>query len=191
MNESCHIWMSHVTYERVMSHMNESCHIWMSHVKYESVMSHMNESCLTYKWVMSHMNVWNESCRRLATILIVYTMTVELICENICQSRLRSAKKSCACGGAKRYRYIFVCISIKNKNHARAEKRGGTDVFIFVDTFEKQECACRGARRYRYSFYIYIYLHIYTCILEWFWNEWISFWTRDLHTHGHTQITCK
>jgi len=54
MNESCHIWMSHVTYEWVMSHMNESCHIWMSH--------HMKESChiwmshVTYEWVMSHMN---------------------------------------------------------------------------------------------------------------------------------------
>ena len=24
-----HIWMGHVTYERVMSHMDESCHIWM------------------------------------------------------------------------------------------------------------------------------------------------------------------
>jgi len=50
MNESCHIWMSHVTYEWVMSHMDE----W--------VMSHMNESCLirisyvTYEWVMSY--VW-------------------------------------------------------------------------------------------------------------------------------------
>ena len=52
MNESCHIWMSHVTYEWVMSHMNESCHIWMSHVTYEWVMSHMNESL--------HMN---ESCQ--------------------------------------------------------------------------------------------------------------------------------
>jgi len=31
----------------VMSHMNESCHIWMSHVTYEWVMSHMNESCDT------------------------------------------------------------------------------------------------------------------------------------------------
>jgi len=47
MNESCHIWMSHVTYEWVMLHMNESCHIWMSHVTYEWVMSNMNES-LTY-----------------------------------------------------------------------------------------------------------------------------------------------
>jgi len=44
-NESCHIWMSHVAYEWVMSHMNESCCIWMSHVTYEWVMLHMNESC--------------------------------------------------------------------------------------------------------------------------------------------------
>jgi len=33
-NESCHVWMSHVTYEWVMSRMNESCHVWMSHVTY-------------------------------------------------------------------------------------------------------------------------------------------------------------
>ena len=79
MNESFHIWVSHVTHEGaipwiiaylrishvaykwVMSHMNESCHIWMSHVTYEWVMSHMNESChiwmshVTYEWIMSHM----------------------------------------------------------------------------------------------------------------------------------------
>ena len=35
-------WMSHVTYERVMSH------IWTSHV------THMNESCHTHERVMSH-----------------------------------------------------------------------------------------------------------------------------------------
>jgi len=76
-----HIWISHVTYEWVLSHMNESCHIWMNHVQYEWVMSHMNESyhawmshvpytrewstnpkgvaIVTYEQVMSHMN---ESC---------------------------------------------------------------------------------------------------------------------------------
>jgi len=31
-NESCHMWMSHVTCEWVMSHVNESRHMWMSHV---------------------------------------------------------------------------------------------------------------------------------------------------------------
>jgi len=72
MNESCPIWMSHVPYEWVMSHMNESCPICMSHVPYEWVMSHVNwthtndkhecyhRHCIvhrvTYEWVMSHMN---------------------------------------------------------------------------------------------------------------------------------------
>jgi len=74
----CCMWMSHVTWEWVMSHENESCHIWMSHVTCEGVMlmgmghvtcermmSHMNESChvwmshVTYEWVMSYVN---ESC---------------------------------------------------------------------------------------------------------------------------------
>ena len=44
-------WISHVTFERVMSHLNESCHIWMSHVTFEWVMSHLNVSC--HIW-MSH-----------------------------------------------------------------------------------------------------------------------------------------
>jgi len=57
-----HVWMSHVSYEWVISRINESCHTWMSHVTYEWVMSHMNESChmwlshVTYDWVTSHMN---------------------------------------------------------------------------------------------------------------------------------------
>ena len=73
-NESCHIWRSHVTHEWVMSHMNETCHTYMevmtevgtiSHVTCKWVTSHMNESChiwmshVTYEWVRSHMN---ESC---------------------------------------------------------------------------------------------------------------------------------
>jgi len=49
MNESWHIWMSHVAYEWVMAHIFEITDItiphWMSHVAYEWVMSHMNESC--------------------------------------------------------------------------------------------------------------------------------------------------
>jgi len=56
MDESCHIWMSYVTCEFGMLRRNESCHIWMSHVTYEWVMSHLNESYHTYEWVVSH--IW-------------------------------------------------------------------------------------------------------------------------------------
>ena len=84
LNKSCHIWMSHVIIEWVMSHKNEWFCIRMSNVKYEWVMlstdckfeapfyityqwvtSRMNESChmsmshVTYQWAMSHIN---ESC---------------------------------------------------------------------------------------------------------------------------------
>jgi len=66
MNESCHIWMSHVTYAWVMSYMNESCPIWMSHVPYESChiwMSHVPcpiwMSHVIFEWVVGHII---ESC---------------------------------------------------------------------------------------------------------------------------------
>jgi len=76
----------HVTYEGVKSHVNESCHIWMSHVthatlklfskawlrrarhvKYEWVMAHTIHSRVTCERVMSHMNtscpIWmSQSC---------------------------------------------------------------------------------------------------------------------------------
>ena len=59
-DESCHSWMSHVTYGWFMSHKSESCHIWMGLVTYGWVMSHKYESChiwmshVTYGWVTSH-----------------------------------------------------------------------------------------------------------------------------------------
>jgi len=63
--ESCPIWMSHVPYERGMSHMNEACPIWIRHVPYEWGMSHMNEAGpiwmrhVPYQWGLSHIN---EAC---------------------------------------------------------------------------------------------------------------------------------
>jgi len=79
-NESCHIWMSHVTYckwvmshmnelrhyvtyEGARSHVNESYHLGMSHITREGAMSHTNEPChiwmsqVTYE-VMSHVIDW-------------------------------------------------------------------------------------------------------------------------------------
>jgi len=46
-------WMSHVTYEWVMSHMSESCPIWMR------VMSHMNESCHMWHNFLVHRYMWD------------------------------------------------------------------------------------------------------------------------------------
>jgi len=43
----CHIWMSHVTYER--------CHIWTSHVTYEWVISCINEVCVLHRPIDVHM----------------------------------------------------------------------------------------------------------------------------------------
>ena len=53
--ESCHVWMSHVTCELVVSHMNESCHIWVSHVTHEWVMSRIKKGLVVLlKWVIRH-----------------------------------------------------------------------------------------------------------------------------------------
>jgi len=55
--ESCHISMSHVTYQWVMSHVNESLQeggMAYGHVTYESF--HISMSHVTYQWVMSHVN---------------------------------------------------------------------------------------------------------------------------------------
>jgi len=42
-----------------MPHMNESCHILMSHVTYEWVMSHMNETCHTCALCMSRVGIFH------------------------------------------------------------------------------------------------------------------------------------
>jgi len=58
MNESCHIWMRHVSSEGGMSHTNR---VWVrpTHlVSYERVMSRMNESCPTHGSCPTH----HESC---------------------------------------------------------------------------------------------------------------------------------
>ena len=60
--------MSHVTYDRVMSHMIESCHIWSSHVTYDRVMSHMNEAC----HVMSNVSSSSTSSQHIPVRIMRY-----------------------------------------------------------------------------------------------------------------------
>jgi len=91
---SWHIWMSHFTYEWVMSHMIESCHIWMGHVTHEWVMSHINESChiwmsrVTHEWIMSH--ITNECC---SPSLI----TARCVCLYVCSYKLVSSASLSPC----------------------------------------------------------------------------------------------
>jgi len=66
------VWMRHVTYECVMSH------IWMCHV------THMNASCRTYECVMSH--IWmrhvahmNMSCHTHTHTHIKHKMTSQIL----------------------------------------------------------------------------------------------------------------
>jgi len=65
------MWMSHVPHEWVVSCMNESCHIWLSYVTYAcsarrihtTCGAHLNKCCtshmrhLTCKWVISYINL--------------------------------------------------------------------------------------------------------------------------------------
>jgi len=87
-NTSCHMWMRHVAYTWVMSHVNESmsrvnetCHVWIStptrrkarllftlrHMWMRHVTcgclcwSRVKESCHMCRWVISHVN---ETCNR-------------------------------------------------------------------------------------------------------------------------------
>ena len=63
--ESCHIYMSHVTYIRVMPHIYESCHMYMRHVIYGCVMSHIYESCHMYMSHVCHVSHTNDVVLRM------------------------------------------------------------------------------------------------------------------------------
>jgi len=114
-NVSHHVWMIHITFEWVTSHMNVSHHIWMCHITYEWVTLHMNKSrhkCnkhgsvyknvsyhiwmgrVTYEWVTSRIF---ESCTHgiahssIASVFIYFLTsraTHEWICMHLYVTRL-------------------------------------------------------------------------------------------------------
>ena len=97
-NVSCHVWMSHVTYEWVMSHMIESCHIQMVYMneRTQIVMSHMNEPYhiwmihVTYEWALwMSPHTWY----RVPTISRLLKI-IGLFCKRALLKRRYSAKKT-------------------------------------------------------------------------------------------------
>jgi len=62
-NESCHIWKSYVTYERVMSHMNELCIFWEKKRIWDAFLSRhfkrYNKVCIhTYIYICIHTHTY-------------------------------------------------------------------------------------------------------------------------------------
>jgi len=105
MNELCHIWMSYVTHEWVMSHMNELCHIWMSYVTYECDiwMSNIWMRCV-------HMNElhMNELCHIwMSYISIIGQNRIELWC------RIPPKNGRIALWSATNRWYVVKCVSQK------------------------------------------------------------------------------
>jgi len=92
--------MSHVALECVMSHVNElyhvnaTCHIWMSRVTREGVMSLMNESCRIQMWHVTHEEVTPQ-----APIIHVTQVAVRcsvLQCDAVCCSLLHCVAVRCS-----------------------------------------------------------------------------------------------
>jgi len=76
-----------ILYGRVMSRMNESCHIWTSHVTYECVMSHVMchthepiMSCMNQSWVIAKPQIeWSKSLTTLWWLLSVGSINRSLL----------------------------------------------------------------------------------------------------------------
>jgi len=99
MNESCHIWMSHVTYKRVTSHINQSCHTWMrclpqqtarrcrflgAHHKQYTFICGMTHSYVT--WLI-HGPVISYTSRCTSQGMITYESVMSHVCES-CHTRI-------------------------------------------------------------------------------------------------------
>jgi len=110
------IRMSHVAYERVMSHMNESCRIWMIHVTYEGVMSHMKKSChiwmrhVTYEWVMSHLG--SRHGRLSSTILGQRVGRIQKACRRYARHRSQGVELQCVAVCCSVLQCVAACCSV-------------------------------------------------------------------------------
>jgi len=88
MKESCHVSMSHVTYQWVMSRINESCPMWTAQGHWRSCppaswvvshVSHLNESRAYLIWMSCVMSHINEACHMRMSHIRLWTTSKALI----------------------------------------------------------------------------------------------------------------
>jgi len=143
-----HIWVSHVTYEWVMSHMNESRHIWMSYVTYEWVTSHMNES--RHTWIGLVLQMSHVTYERVTSHMTKRCVTNES--RHIWMSHVIHEQVLC-------YKWVT--------SHMRlAEHKGGWTALHMAADDDTTLILC-DATYYTYIYicmYIYIFMYIYICM---------------------------
>jgi len=190
MDVSCHMRMSHVTCEWVvshvemlrrditlhrvclrhfspewvLSHLNESCHIWMSHVTYEWVMPHLHESC--HKW-MSHVACeWVMSHMQLVCIYIALQWVYLWIYAAFCGHHGADIQ-----GYFARVRGCVVC---------EDSGRSFADLRLITCRAGSHWCIWRSHLRVgNKPLYAFICIHTY--------NSAIMFAYANIHTRSHTQ----
>ena len=96
LNESCayaYEWVMSRTNDLWMRHLNESCLIWTSHVSSERVTSHLNESCLIWTRHVSHSRTALPAAHLQTSSSYTYKGVTPLVCmgnvSSICLIQMR------------------------------------------------------------------------------------------------------
>jgi len=166
MYESCHICMSHVTYEWVMSRMNESrhthagfarhfsmkCqirawvmsrmndsyHVWMSHITYKWVMSPMNESCHVWMSHVTHMQDLLDISRKPQDLstVLVSAQFLQKVLPPMLAKRVKDLQVSCSM-----LQYVAMCVAVCC---SVLEVCGFCDCTRFCSVFAERSAPCFG-----------------------------------------------
>jgi len=183
------VWMRHVTYECVMSH------IWMRHV------AHMNASCRTYECVMSH--IWtchvahmNASCRRYECVMShiwmrhVAHMNVscrryECVMSHIWMRHVADMNVSC-----RRYECVMSHIWMCNVTHTQVKHKLTSQVLLSMLLFFKVKHRKKNTSSHRKRFsYLKSSCHIWICHvthigkMQLKYEEFMSHMNVSCHTH--------
>jgi len=99
MNESCHLWMRHVTYDQVVSQISKSCHVWMS----------LNESGYTL-----HTTPTGDDGGKLLEGIRIEDMGIKTVANDLDNARVWFHKVSLVCTHIYMWPYVclYVCVYV-------------------------------------------------------------------------------